>query len=462
MSIEVILFTIVGMVSVAAAIGMLLSENAVHSALFLIVNFTSVAFLFVMLDAAFLAIVQIAVYAGAIMVLFLFVIMLLGAEHVMAGDTRQFRWLPRGALVLALILMLVMSWALTQGEIDDRELPPSDPMLRIAHLAPDVGPADFYLDDMLVAEGLAFSGRTEDDATISAFTEVEAGEYRVGVVTGDDTEPLPLGTVSLEPGSISTLFVYGERLPQMVLVDEDVTGLDGRDSRLTVFNAYDQTVNLVRVDSDFRFDDAEEAANAPVIVAGLAPGSAAEPQVIEAGSPRWVFVTAEEQAVVEAEAAEELVADTEGETESEAAPAAAQEMVWMSTDNILARMEGLELERRGALLLILAAERDAISGETVVPVALPLDTPIKPMFGSPEAVGESLFINYLLPFEMVAILLLAAMVGAIVLTQRAGIKPKPGRPTRRKVSRPLTSVIATQTGHAVNEPQPQLPEEIKG
>ncbi len=134
----------------------------------------------------------------------------------------------------------------------------------------------------------------------------------------------------------------------------------------------------------------------------------------------------------------------------------------MSTDNILARMEGLELERRGALLLILAAERDAISGETVVPVALPLDTPIKPMFGSPEAVGESLFINYLLPFEMVAILLLAAMVGAIVLTQRAGIKPKPGRPTRRKVSRPLTSVIATQTGHAVNEPQPQLPEEIKG
>jgi hypothetical protein len=47
---------------------------------------------------------------------------------------------------------------------------------------------------------------------------------------------------------------------------------------------------------------------------------------------------------------------------------------------------------------------------------------------------------------MVAILLLAAMVGAIVVTQRGDIRPKPGRPTRRKVSRPLTSVIASQTG----------------
>jgi hypothetical protein len=54
-------------------------------------------------------------------------------------------------------------------------------------------------------------------------------------------------------------------------------------------------------------------------------------------------------------------------------------------------------------------------------------------------------------------LLLAAMVGAIVLTQRGEIKPKPGRPTRRKVSRPLTSVIASQTGHDVTE-EPSRPQ----
>ncbi len=57
---------------------MLLSDNAVHSALFLIVTMGCIAFLFLLLNAPFLAMIQITVYTGAIMVLFLFVIMLLG------------------------------------------------------------------------------------------------------------------------------------------------------------------------------------------------------------------------------------------------------------------------------------------------------------------------------------------------------------------------------------------------
>ncbi len=65
---------------------MLISENAIHSALFLILNFACIAFFFLMLNAPFLAMVQITVYAGAIMVLFLFVIMLLGAERVLPED----------------------------------------------------------------------------------------------------------------------------------------------------------------------------------------------------------------------------------------------------------------------------------------------------------------------------------------------------------------------------------------
>ena len=94
MSIEVVLFLIIGALSITAAAMMLLTENAVHSALFLILNFMCVAFMFVMLDAGFLAIVQVAVYAGAIMVLFLFVIMLLGAEKVVGKDVPVFRWVP--------------------------------------------------------------------------------------------------------------------------------------------------------------------------------------------------------------------------------------------------------------------------------------------------------------------------------------------------------------------------------
>jgi len=64
-------------ISVGSAIAMLLQRNAVHAALFLVVNFFTIAVFYLVLGASFLFAVQIIVYAGAIMVLFLFVIMLL-------------------------------------------------------------------------------------------------------------------------------------------------------------------------------------------------------------------------------------------------------------------------------------------------------------------------------------------------------------------------------------------------
>jgi NADH-quinone oxidoreductase subunit J len=73
-------FWVFAPISVASAIGLLVMRNAVHSALFLIVNFFTLAVFYLLLDAPFLFAVQIIVYAGAIMVLFLFVIMLLGVE----------------------------------------------------------------------------------------------------------------------------------------------------------------------------------------------------------------------------------------------------------------------------------------------------------------------------------------------------------------------------------------------
>ena len=80
LTLDLILFFALALVAIGAAVGMLLSRNAVHSALFLIVNFAVVAVFFLILGAPFIAMVQVTVYAGAIMVLFLFVIMLLGAE----------------------------------------------------------------------------------------------------------------------------------------------------------------------------------------------------------------------------------------------------------------------------------------------------------------------------------------------------------------------------------------------
>ena len=82
MTLDLALFLLLALIAIASALGMLLSRNAVYSALFLVLNFITVAVFYLLLGAPFIAMAQITVYAGAIMVLFLFVIMLLGAESL--------------------------------------------------------------------------------------------------------------------------------------------------------------------------------------------------------------------------------------------------------------------------------------------------------------------------------------------------------------------------------------------
>ena len=93
-----ILFFILALVAIVSALGMLFSRNAVIAAMFLILNFLTVAILYLILDAPFIAVAQVTVYAGAIMVLFLFVIMLLGAEQT--GRTPERWWIQPVSLLL--------------------------------------------------------------------------------------------------------------------------------------------------------------------------------------------------------------------------------------------------------------------------------------------------------------------------------------------------------------------------
>ncbi|MGH2788603.1 MAG: NADH-quinone oxidoreductase subunit J family protein [Actinomycetota bacterium] len=81
MSIEVVVFGVSFVVALGAAIAMLFAPNAVHVALFLVATQIALALTFLLQGAHFIAAVQIIVYAGAIMVLFLFVIMLLGVDR---------------------------------------------------------------------------------------------------------------------------------------------------------------------------------------------------------------------------------------------------------------------------------------------------------------------------------------------------------------------------------------------
>jgi len=78
---ELVTFVILAAVSVGSAIGMVLSRNAVYSALLLVINFFCLAGFYVLLQAQFITAVQVIVCAGAIRVLFLFVLMMLGFEH---------------------------------------------------------------------------------------------------------------------------------------------------------------------------------------------------------------------------------------------------------------------------------------------------------------------------------------------------------------------------------------------
>ncbi|MCE9645578.1 MAG: NADH-quinone oxidoreductase subunit J [Chloroflexi bacterium] len=102
MNSDLIVFLVLSLVSVSSALGMVFSRNAVYSALFLVLNFVTVAVFYLLLGAPFIAMSQITVYAGAIMVLFLFVIMLLGTETI--SSPTALPWQRPLAVLLAVVL----------------------------------------------------------------------------------------------------------------------------------------------------------------------------------------------------------------------------------------------------------------------------------------------------------------------------------------------------------------------
>lgn len=86
MSVDSIIFSLTAFVVIAAAVMVVLNRHPIYSALYLVVTFLGLAVFYLQLHAPFLAAVQVIVYAGAIMVLFLFVIMLIGGDKPMAGE----------------------------------------------------------------------------------------------------------------------------------------------------------------------------------------------------------------------------------------------------------------------------------------------------------------------------------------------------------------------------------------
>jgi NADH-quinone oxidoreductase subunit J len=119
------LFYLFAIVAVAASLLVIAQHNPIYSVLLLIASFGALSGLYVLLEAPFVAVIQIIVYAGAIMVLFLFVVMLLNAPHEDTEYDERVHPLMRpgpvrfGA-VLAVALVVELVWALTKGNESGR------------------------------------------------------------------------------------------------------------------------------------------------------------------------------------------------------------------------------------------------------------------------------------------------------------------------------------------------------
>ncbi|SNB51255.1 NADH dehydrogenase subunit J [Arboricoccus pini] len=118
MTVELFIFYIFSIVTVASSVMVISSKNPVHSVLFLILAFFNAAGLFILIGVEFLAMVLVVVYVGAVAVLFMFVVMMLDINFV---ELREgfLQYLPIGALIGVILLVELIlvgtSWAVSSG-----------------------------------------------------------------------------------------------------------------------------------------------------------------------------------------------------------------------------------------------------------------------------------------------------------------------------------------------------------
>ena len=117
-------FWIASIVAIASTVMVITRRNAIHALLYLVVSLLSAAVVFLVIGAPFVAMLEVIVYAGAIMVLFVFVVMLLNlGPHAVEQESR---WLDRrawvGPSVLSVVLVIELFYVLSSGDAASTEI----------------------------------------------------------------------------------------------------------------------------------------------------------------------------------------------------------------------------------------------------------------------------------------------------------------------------------------------------
>lgn len=440
------LFLIISTIAVISAGMMLTRKNAVHSALFLIMNFGCVAFLYLMLDAPFLAMVQIAVYAGAIMVLFLFVIMLLGAE-ITTDTSGNMRWMNMVGAGVAGLVLVIFGFPIASDLLSDEGLEPrvGTSLVRVINAVPGGEDSTFTIVeggfDVPLETGvtttvtLATDDEGVEDVTLSAvayndlreevreYSEVESGEYTVSVTVSDgnyESTPIYSEVIDLVPNSAQSVLLYenADDVIEVLVLEDDISPTEMGAMRLKLFNAVaDETVSIVDI-----------------------------------GQYSAIQTLCEDDSCGSLIPHKMLIADVPfGETTSIDLDESTYNLAFVNQENdVLRTLQGYEAERGVVETRVLVLEPAQLGGQAVYRAAV-FSAVGSPSFGSPEAIGQVLFIEYLLPVQLVGILLLVALIGVIVLARPDAIAQAERRRVnrRRRVSRPLVSVLSQQTGSDV-------------
>ena len=127
---ETAFFYLFGGLAVVSSLGVILSKNTMYSGMWLIMSFFNASGLFFLLDAEFLGIILILIYVGAVMVLFMFVVMMLEVNEVIKREG-WLQYLPVGGMI-ALILFIELVAASSSGLFGSAE------MATAAHLGGDI------------------------------------------------------------------------------------------------------------------------------------------------------------------------------------------------------------------------------------------------------------------------------------------------------------------------------------